>query len=118
MSEAQKAAARGLTVPKHVNLFTAASHMHSHGVHYIARASDGQLLYETQDWAEPEVPVRESALCLRRQSRSETTALGQSFPAASYAGEIEGWRASASCLPSRAYRLSLAGQQRGLSAIA
>jgi hypothetical protein len=41
-------------VPKDVNLFTAASHMHSHGVHYVARASDGQLLYETKDWAEPE----------------------------------------------------------------
>ena len=42
------------TIPKDVNLFTAASHMHSHGVHYIARSSDGQLLYETKDWAEPE----------------------------------------------------------------
>jgi hypothetical protein len=42
------------TVPKDVNLFTAASHMHSHGVHYVARSSDGQLLYETRDWAEPE----------------------------------------------------------------
>ncbi|HEX4341628.1 MAG TPA: hypothetical protein VH062_37215 [Polyangiaceae bacterium] len=41
-------------IPKDVNLFTAASHMHSHGVHYIARDSDGQLLYETKDWAEPE----------------------------------------------------------------
>jgi hypothetical protein len=41
-------------IPKDVNLFTASSHMHSHGVHYIARSSDGQLLYETNEWAEPE----------------------------------------------------------------
>lgn len=41
-------------IPKDVNLFTAASHMHSHGVYYTARSSDGQLLYETKDWAEPE----------------------------------------------------------------
>jgi hypothetical protein len=40
-------------MPHDVSLFTAASHMHSHGVHYIARSSDGQLLYETKDWAEP-----------------------------------------------------------------
>jgi len=41
-------------IPTDVNLFTAVSHMHSHGVHYVARSSDGQLLYETKDWAEPE----------------------------------------------------------------
>jgi hypothetical protein len=41
-------------VPNDVSLFTAVSHMHSHGVHYVARSSDGQLLYETKDWAEPE----------------------------------------------------------------
>jgi hypothetical protein len=41
-------------VPKDINLFTAASHMHSHGTYYTARTSDGQLLYETKDWAEPE----------------------------------------------------------------
>jgi hypothetical protein len=41
-------------IPKDVNLFTASSHMHSHGVHYIARSSDGQLLYETNEWAEPQ----------------------------------------------------------------
>jgi len=40
-------------VPKDINLFTAASHMHSHGVYYTARASDGSVLYETKDWAEP-----------------------------------------------------------------
>jgi len=41
-------------VPNGANVFTAASHMHQHGVHFVARASDGQLLYETNQWAEPE----------------------------------------------------------------
>lgn len=42
------------TVPKDVNVFTAASHMHKHGVHFVARDDEGQLLYETNEWAEPE----------------------------------------------------------------
>lgn len=40
-------------IGKDLNLFTASSHMHQHGVNYVARASDGQLLYETKEWAEP-----------------------------------------------------------------
>jgi hypothetical protein len=41
------------TVPKDIEVFEAASHMHQHGVHFTARASDGQLLYDTDQWAEP-----------------------------------------------------------------
>ena len=41
-------------VPSDANVFTAASHMHQHGVHFTARADDGQLIYETNEWAEPE----------------------------------------------------------------
>ena len=41
-------------IPKDVHLMGASSHMHSHGVHFVARTSDGQLLYETNQWAEPE----------------------------------------------------------------
>jgi hypothetical protein len=40
-------------IGKDLNLFTANSHMHQHGVYYSARSSDGQLLYETREWAEP-----------------------------------------------------------------
>jgi hypothetical protein len=40
-------------VPKDIELFEATSHMHHHGVHFTARSSDGQLLYDTQQWAEP-----------------------------------------------------------------
>jgi hypothetical protein len=40
-------------VPADVNLFTATSHMHQHGVHFVARDDQGQLLYETNEWAEP-----------------------------------------------------------------
>jgi hypothetical protein len=41
------------TVPHDVNVFMAASHMHQHATHFISRASDGQLIYETNQWAEP-----------------------------------------------------------------
>jgi hypothetical protein len=40
-------------MPKDVNVFTADSHMHQHGTHFVARGDDGQLLYETAQWAEP-----------------------------------------------------------------
>ena len=42
------------TVPKDVSVFETGSHMHQHGTHFTARASDGQLLFETNQWAEPE----------------------------------------------------------------
>jgi hypothetical protein len=42
------------SVPHDVNVFTTGSHMHSRGVYFVARADDGQLLYETNEWAEPE----------------------------------------------------------------
>lgn len=41
------------SVPHDVNVFSASSHMHRHGVYFRARASDGQLLFETDQWAEP-----------------------------------------------------------------
>ncbi len=41
-------------VPKDINLYTAGSHMHKHGTYFTARTSDGQLLYETNEWEEPE----------------------------------------------------------------
>jgi hypothetical protein len=44
-------------IEKDVNLFTASSHMHKRGVYFTARDSDGQLLFETNDWEEP-VPWR------------------------------------------------------------
>jgi len=44
---------RTCPVGKDLNLFTAGSHMHQNGVYYTARTSDGQLLYETDEWAEP-----------------------------------------------------------------
>jgi hypothetical protein len=40
-------------VPRDVQLLSASSHMHQFGVHFNARTSDGQLVYETEQWAEP-----------------------------------------------------------------
>jgi hypothetical protein len=40
-------------VPHDVSIIGGASHMHQHGTHFVARADDGQLLYETNQWAEP-----------------------------------------------------------------
>ena len=41
------------TVPKDVNLHSSSSHMHKRGTYFTARADDGQLLFETNDWEEP-----------------------------------------------------------------
>jgi len=41
------------SMPKDINLYTAASHMHRHGTYFTARADDGQLLFETDEWEEP-----------------------------------------------------------------
>lgn len=41
-------------VPHDVSLVTASSHMHQHGVYFVARSTGGQLIYETNEWAEPE----------------------------------------------------------------
>jgi hypothetical protein len=41
------------SVPKDINVFSATSHMHQRGKLFTARADDGQLLYETNEWAEP-----------------------------------------------------------------
>lgn len=41
-------------VPNDINVFTAASHMHQHATHFTARDDAGQLLYETNQWAEPQ----------------------------------------------------------------
>ena len=41
------------SVPKDVHVFSGVSHMHHHGVYFTARSDDGQLLYETNEWAEP-----------------------------------------------------------------
>ncbi|HVU04205.1 MAG TPA: hypothetical protein VHE30_20750 [Polyangiaceae bacterium] len=49
----QGSAQKDCAIPKDINVFTAASHMHQHGTYYTARSSDGQLLYETNQWAEP-----------------------------------------------------------------
>ena len=42
------------TVPKDIQLLSATSHMHSHGVYFTARGDKDQLLYETTEWEEPE----------------------------------------------------------------
>jgi hypothetical protein len=41
-------------VPKDVNLHASSSHMHKHGTYFTARTDDGQLLFETNEWEEPE----------------------------------------------------------------
>lgn len=40
-------------VPKDINVIRAVSHMHRHGTYFSARATDGQLIYETNEWADP-----------------------------------------------------------------
>jgi hypothetical protein len=40
-------------VKKDLNLYATASHMHRHGTYFTARADDGQLLFETDQWEEP-----------------------------------------------------------------
>jgi hypothetical protein len=44
-------------LPSDISLIGAASHMHRWGKHFEAKTGDGQLLYETSEWAEPK-PVR------------------------------------------------------------
>jgi hypothetical protein len=40
-------------VPHEAKLLTASSHMHQFGTYFEARTSDGQLIFETTEWAEP-----------------------------------------------------------------
>jgi hypothetical protein len=44
-------------LPTDISLIGAASHMHKWGKHFEAKTSDGLLLYETDEWAEP-APAR------------------------------------------------------------
>jgi hypothetical protein len=38
-----------------IKLISAVSHMHRHGTHFIATASSGQTIFETDQWDEPEL---------------------------------------------------------------
>lgn len=40
-------------LPEDSRIYMATSHMHRRGVNFVARGSDGQLLYTTSDWEEP-----------------------------------------------------------------
>jgi hypothetical protein len=52
--QSQGAATKSCGVPQDIQLLTASSHMHRFGTHFEARTSDGQLVYETNEWAEPD----------------------------------------------------------------
>jgi hypothetical protein len=41
------------------------SHMHKQGVGFVARTSDGRVLYQGTDWDEPEPTVHNPALLIR-----------------------------------------------------
>jgi hypothetical protein len=56
-------------VPKDVQLLSAGSHMHRRGVYFTARDDQGQLLYETTEWEEPDPWIFEPPRRLAAGSR-------------------------------------------------
>jgi hypothetical protein len=50
-------ARHSFTLPQTINLMSGVSHMHKRGVNFVARASDGRILYQGTDWDEPQPAV-------------------------------------------------------------
>jgi hypothetical protein len=46
-------ASKTCSVPSHIQLLTAAGHMHNTGVFLRSETNDGRLIYETTEWDEP-----------------------------------------------------------------
>ena len=64
-------AERTCTIPHDIELMNTISHMHQYGTRFIATTDDGTVLYETNDWAEPE--TREFDPPLRLPAGTEIT---------------------------------------------
>jgi len=43
------------TLTQDIDLMGSASHMHKRGIHFVATADGGQVLYDGTDWQEPKV---------------------------------------------------------------
>jgi hypothetical protein len=52
-------------VPYDVQLINVVSHMHMFGTNFLATTSDGQKLYETTDWDEPQPTVFDPPLTIK-----------------------------------------------------
>lgn len=62
-------ASTSCSIPYDANLLSASSHMHQFGVYFQARDAQGQLVYETNEWAEPEPWRFEPSLFLAAGNR-------------------------------------------------
>jgi hypothetical protein len=58
-------ATKTCSVPYDVELINVVSHMHMHGTHFVATTSDGQTLYETNNWDEPQANVFDPPLSIK-----------------------------------------------------
>lgn len=97
-------------VPYDIFLMGAGGHMHRRGVHFAAQTSDGTMLYETTDWAEPTPRQFDPPLAIKggtvikwscdyQNDTDQTFAFGESaainemciFPGTFYGGDGSGF---------------------------